>query len=87
MMEVKAIHLSDDPYSVRVAYEKNGKLYIRDGKDGFKVGTPVQADIASLGKWGFYEVKPNPRFHDRTEIINNLDKFQMDGKGLVTYYG
>lgn len=87
-MTVKAIRLTEDIESIKVAYEKNGNLYVRNGNDGFKHGKKAQTNFASLGKWGFRKVEePCPQFRDADELIDALDKFQMDSKGTVKYYG
>jgi hypothetical protein len=86
-MIIKAMKLTEDIDSIKIAYEKNGKLWVRSGKDGFSNGTPVQSDFSSLGKWGFRKVDPNPQFRDAEEIIDNLDKFQLDNNGVIRYYG
>ncbi len=86
-MKIVAMKLTSDPDSIKVAYEKNGVLYVRSGKDGFHTGTKAQSDFRSLGKWGFRKVDPNPEFRDAEELIDNLDKFSLDNKGVIRYYG
>jgi hypothetical protein len=86
-MIVKAIKLTEDIESIKIAYEKHGKLYIRNGNDGFTTGNATQGDLSSLGKWGFRKVDPNPQFRDAEEIIDNLDKFSLDNTGVVKYHG
>jgi hypothetical protein len=86
-MVVKAMKLTEDIESIKIAYEKDGKLWVRNGNDGFKNGVRAQADLPSLGKWGFRKVDPNPTFRDADEIIDNLDKFQLDNTGVVKYHG
>ena len=84
-MTVKAIKLTQDIESIKIAYEKNGKLYIRNGNDGFSTGHVAQGDLSSLGKWGFRKVDPYPQFRDSEEIIDNLAKFHLDSSGIVKY--
>lgn len=87
-MTVQAIKLTDDIESIKVVYEKNGKLYVRNGSDGFAKGIISRTGLSALGKWGFYKVEePYPQFRDAEELINGLDKFQMDSQGKVKYYG
>lgn len=84
---VKAIKLTDDVESIKVAYEKDGNLFIRDGKDGFSKGHKAQADLSSLGKWGFRKVEGTAQFRDAEELIDMLDKFHLDSSGVVKYQG
>ncbi len=86
-MLVKAIKLTDDVESIKIAYEKNGKLYIRSGTDGFEKGQPAQGDLSSLGKWGFRKVESGPELRDSDEIIDSLDKFSMNSSGIVKFHG
>lgn len=86
-MIIKAIKLTEDIESIKIAYEKNGKLFVRNGGDGFAKGQAAQADLSSLGKWGFRKVEPNPQFRDAEEIIDNIDKFSLDNSGVVKYHG
>jgi len=87
-MTIVGIKLTEDIDSIKVAYLKNDLLYVRNGKDGFAKGTKAQADLSSLGKWGFRKVEdPQPQFRDAEELIDSLDKFQMDNSGKVKYYG
>jgi hypothetical protein len=85
-MIVVAIKLTKDIDSIKIAYEKNGRLFIRSGADGFVVGQPCQSPLRGLGKWGFKTVEPNPEFRDSEEIIDNLDRFSMKSDGTVQYH-
>lgn len=85
-MVVVAIKLTKDIDSIKVAYEKNGRLFIRSGADGFVVGQRCQSPLRGLDKWGFKTVEPNPEFRDAEEIIDNLDRFSMKADGTVQYH-
>lgn len=87
-MKIVAMKLTDDIDSIKVAYYKNGTLYVRDGDDGFENGTKAITDLSGLGKWGFRKVdEPQPEFRDAEELIDHLDKFTMDNNGIIKYYG
>ena len=78
--------LTEDVDSIKVAYLKNGNLYVRSGKDGFAKGVKAQTDLSGLGKWGFRKVEPSPDFRDAEELINHLDRFGLDSSGVIKYY-
>jgi hypothetical protein len=86
-MTIMAMKLTDDIDSIKIAYEKNGQLFVRNGSDGFANGTKAQTDLSGLGKWGFRKVEPNPQFRDAEEIIDAIDKFHLDNNGVIKYYG
>jgi hypothetical protein len=87
-IKVLAIKITSDIHSIKVAYEGgDGKLYVRSGMNGFKVGQPVQGSIESLGKWGFRKVINPPYFSDGSELHENIGKFQLKVNGEVTYTG
>lgn len=86
-MIVVAIKLTGDIDSMKIVYERNGRLFVRSGSDGFSVGKPLQSPLRGLGKWGFKLVEPNPEFRDAEEIIDNLDRFSMKNDGTIQYYG
>lgn len=85
-MKVVAIKMTKDIESIKIAYEKNGRLFIRSGADGFMLGKPCQSPLRGLGKWGFKTVEPNPEFRDSEEIIDNLDRFSMKSDGSIQYH-
>lgn len=84
-MKVKVAKLTTDIYSTKIVYEKNGKLYVRSGKDGFKIGQPVQSSIQSLKLWGFKEVHNAPIFRDGEEMFQNINKFELKQDGSAVY--
>ena len=87
IMVVKAMKISDNPSGIRIAYEKKGELYIRSGEDGFRKGIKAQSDLGGLTKWGFRQVQGEARFRDAQDIIDHIDKFQLDNQGVIKYYG
>lgn len=77
--------MTSDIESIKVAYEKNGKMYVRNGGDGFATGQPLNAPIKSLGKVGFSYVEPNPVFKNADELIDNLGRFHVKDNGGISY--
>ena len=87
-MRVVGVKLTQDPHSTKVAYYKGDKLYIRTGKDNFRVGNEVTHDKVSLyTKWGFRKVDNPPILMDAQGIIDNLPKFHLSQSGSITYSG
>lgn len=85
-MYIKAIRLTKDEHSIKVAYEKNGKSYVRSGKDGFRKGVAINGEAKStLATWGFREVIKAPYFYDGDEISQNINRFAMNRDGTVDY--
>jgi len=86
-MYVKAIKLTDDPHSTKVAYEKNGKLYVRSGNNKFSKGIPSPVPLSTLYTiWGFRKVTDAPYFYDGQELWENIQRFQMTRDGTVKYF-
>ena len=87
-MYIKAIKITKDVKSIKIAYERDGKLYVRSGKDNFKKGVAVQGKAESLmATWGFRKVTDSPYFYDGQEILENISKFEMNNKGEISYNG
>lgn len=86
-MRVEAVKITDDQSSFKIAYEKNGKYFVRSGEDNFSVGNKVHSNIESLWKWGFRKVENPPNFRDSDEMLQNYNKFQLKSDGSVTYTG
>lgn len=88
MMTIKAIKLTADKASIKVIYEKDGRLFIRTGDDKFKTGVPLQASLRSyMSKWGFRKVTEAPRMADGAEIEENIHRFQISpSDGSVSYH-
>lgn len=85
-MKVVAIKLDSEPISIKVLYEKAGRLYIRTGKDGFASGKPAPAPITALvNKWGFRKIENPPEFRDAEEIIDSITRFALHNNGKVHY--
>jgi len=88
MMRILAIKMSIDPKSCKVAYSKDGILYIRNGSDDFAVGVKCEFRTKSLvDKWGFSEIKNPPDMKNGKQILRNLNKFQLDSTGKVSFIG
>lgn len=80
--------MTKDESSIKVAYEKGGKFYVRTGRDGFSRGVPIKGDVKStLATWGFRNVNNVPYFYDGEEISQNISRFQMNRNGTVDYNG
>lgn len=87
-MYIKAIKLTKDEKSIKIVYEKNGKHYIRSGKDGFKRGIALQVKVSTLlNTWGFRKVDNAPYFYDGSEIQENINRFALNNKGEIYYSG
>lgn len=87
-MYIRAIRLTKDTSSIKVAYERDGKYYVRSGKDNFRKGIPLNGNPSNLvATWGFRKIEDAPYFYDGSEIAENIGKFQMDNKGRVLYQG
>jgi hypothetical protein len=85
-MQVVAVKLSKEPISIKVAYQKEGKLYIRTGEDGFTHGKPANAPLNSLlNKWGFRRVGNPPEFRDAEELIDGITGFGLQQDGTIKY--
>lgn len=86
-MLVLAMKLTDDPDSTKIIYEKDAKLYIRSGEDGFKIGKAVQTSLKSiLNKWGFRKIDNPPEFKDAGELVDNLSNFSLGSNGMILYH-
>lgn len=86
-MKVIAAKLTEDMYSSKIAYEKNNSVYIRTGRDGFKIGIPYEGAITSLfTKWGFRKVDNPPDLKSSQDIVDSMDKFQIRTDGVIQYY-
>jgi hypothetical protein len=86
-MRIVAAKLTEDRDSIRLAYEKNGKLFVRSGADDFKVGTPLTISVDNLYKWGYRKIINPPQFIDAGDVLNNIDKFELKTDGSVVYSG
>lgn len=80
--------LSKNPRLTKVAYEKNGNIYVRSGEDGFKYGRKLTVPVSTLWlMWGYRPTEDVPYFLDGEEIEQNLNKFQLTSKGKIKYFG
>lgn len=85
-MKVLAIKLTTDIFSAKAIYEKNGKLYLRSGKDGFTEGQPLQTTLSgATAKWGFRKVMNPPEFRDGNELKQNIPNFSMNSDGSIQF--
>ena len=85
-MYVVGIKFSDDPSSVKIAYTKHGKVYVRSGADDFITGRELQGSVEHLyNRYGYKHVIGNPSFKDRHELLENITRFSMNNKGTVEY--
>lgn len=84
-MKVVAVKITQDKSSFKVAYEKNHKVYVRDGGHYFKIGKQAHDGYNSLWKWGFRKVENPPTFRDAQDIQDNYEAFQMKADGSITY--
>lgn len=86
-MYIRAIKITKDVASIKVAYDKDGKYFVRTGEDGFKKGVQIHGTPNDLvTTWGFRKVEDAPFFYDGEEIAENIHKFQMDNKGKIHYH-
>ncbi|MNI89610.1 hypothetical protein D3C73_1470310 [compost metagenome] len=77
---------SADPEAIKVLYEKEGKLYIRAGQDGFETGKAANAPLKSIiNKWGFRTVENPPEFRDAEELLDGLPNFELKSDGKISY--
>lgn len=86
-MKVVAVKITEDVASFKLAYEKNGKIFVRSGEDQFTIGTRVHGSYSSLWKWGFRKVDNPPILRDSEELNQNYMKFQMKSDGSISYTG
>lgn len=85
-MEVIGVKLTDDPTSNKIAYRKRGKVYVRSGADGYKVGSPLQGASDHLfSKFGYRRVDNAPQFRDGAEMAENAHRFELGRGGKATY--
>ena len=85
-MTVIGIKLMDDEASTRVAYKKDGKVFVRKGTDNFSVGAPLQGASEHLfSRFGYRRVENGPVFRDGTEIKENIHRFGMGRGGTAVY--
>jgi hypothetical protein len=86
MMEVVAMKLTTDIFSAKVVYKKDGRLYLRSGKDGFTSGEPLQTTLSGvMAKWGFRKVANPPTFRDGNELKQNITNFAMNSDGTIQF--
>lgn len=84
-MKVVAVKITDDIGSFKLAYEKNGKTFVRSGEDHFIMGKQVHGSYKSLWKWGFRKVENPPFLRDSDDMEQNYMRFQMKADGSVAY--
>lgn len=85
-MYIKYMRVTKDESSIKVAYEKDGRFYVRSGKDGFSRGVPIKGEgTSTLATWGFRTVNRAPYFYDGEEIKQNISRFSMNRDGTVDY--
>ena len=85
-MEVIGIKFMDDDASTRIAYRKNGSVYVRKGTDGFSVGSPLHGASEHLfTRFGYRRVENGPVFRDSSEIKENVHRFGIGRGGTAVY--